>query len=445
MPCLSMEEINVLPYVSLLPPSSSKFTTLAPHFRDLNDVFVIQVAADTYGSLWENNPNLHGPLLLGLASIVYHREFLLKEYCSEGGQSNLQALALFSDATMSHLAARVTVDPTPSMPQATGVPPVVQLMLQNETSHKELFYKFASLEHTMSQDVLERTIGSVIERSSESDYAARGIITAQSLETIIKTNFKEFAESLGESLGAVEVSNPTVSNVVPATSATTMQNVQTSEWTRFEHQCWAHVDRIEKMYDTPHDFRIGESCNLYTLFLLWFNGEQTSKVRPYRYLNIRSFGPTVRQLKACGIDFKLANHEQYARYSSNLTNLNIMKSFMSMAEVLLLPELFANTTTFPFSTEYLQQAHSTFVIHLQNNFIEYAFKSSRNAQFMYKSFAQWLKPSEIKVKGTEQDCVNLANRMKAVSGFNRTFLTDQQEAKLVELEQGKPVKRTRHN
>ena len=66
--------------VALLPINSADFGILPPHFVDTTNPIVITSCEEAFGELWKHYPSLRGNLLLGLASVIYHRVFLLGKF-----------------------------------------------------------------------------------------------------------------------------------------------------------------------------------------------------------------------------------------------------------------------------------------------------------------------------------------------------------------------------
>ena len=107
-----------------LDPNSDEFGILPPHFKDADEV-VEEGMKSLFDKLPELYPDLKGLWMFGLASVVYHREFLVKIMGEYPGHPIAQIPLLQNPELLAELAKCVTLKGCNKM-KPTGVPPHVQ-------------------------------------------------------------------------------------------------------------------------------------------------------------------------------------------------------------------------------------------------------------------------------------------------------------------------------
>ena len=111
--------------LSGLDPSKESFSVLPPHFLDTEQSEVDEALTICFGEILRKHPKSKGPLLLCLASIVYHFDFL-NNIRAESSGHELNKIIFFSVRCdlITKLKPLVTINESPEM-RPTGIPPHV--------------------------------------------------------------------------------------------------------------------------------------------------------------------------------------------------------------------------------------------------------------------------------------------------------------------------------
>ena len=110
-----------------LDPNSDTFSILPPHFKDSSNACVEKGLCSLYDKLPVVYPNLRGVFLLGLASVVYHSDFLLRITCNDPTNPIAQIALLQNPELLYELKKLVSLEQCAEM-KPTGVPPHVEQM-----------------------------------------------------------------------------------------------------------------------------------------------------------------------------------------------------------------------------------------------------------------------------------------------------------------------------
>ena len=108
-----------------LNPSKPCFATLPPHFKEgMSNKFVYEAMRCMYGPILDYHSNSHGILLLCLASVVYHSDFLEGVASKKPGHPLNLLPILHNDSLLAELKKLVVLKSDAITP--TGVPPHVE-------------------------------------------------------------------------------------------------------------------------------------------------------------------------------------------------------------------------------------------------------------------------------------------------------------------------------
>jgi hypothetical protein len=120
-----------------LDPNSSNFSGLPPHWNvasPLEDDNIKEAMQLMYADILQVHQTMTGVLVCMLASVVYTADWLIEVSSTNPGHPFSAIPLLQSPTLLARLKTKVTLEPTESMRQATGVPPhVVQLNLMTSS------------------------------------------------------------------------------------------------------------------------------------------------------------------------------------------------------------------------------------------------------------------------------------------------------------------------
>ena len=455
-----------------LPLDSSDFAVLPPHFPDPSNADVVAAAIESFGDLWHDHADLHGLLIRLMASVVYHKDYLVKEF-GGGNSALLQGLAVFRDESRL-LRLQQAVTTQPGALTATGVPPTVHLFNKVDVLGEQLAHLASEI-----AEMPERTVKNFLElRDSQIEHA--GFVTHASLQsalqeqaTTISQELKRFADELGSRSTHTD---PIVSDELTDGNGTTSWGKHPSKL--MQRHGGTHGSP-SPLYDTPPSFVMPRpSETLHSVARLWFLGNTGHpeagvgcRIRPCRRLTTDSFGPSIADLKRRGVGLKTvcpAEHEVWKDDKARLTTLSAPMQVFDEAV------LAANFEAEEAAAEegedgeqpraeqidvdevMSEQVFNTVcrlgVDHLRTNVIPHVYQNCKSqqrwGQNKWTTFRQWVKPAVIMRDGNDTACKHMALRMVSGAAFERTagYLKRKHDItpeQLVELENGVQCKRKR--
>ena len=285
-------------------PDGEDIATLPPHFKvgsDSNNEAINEAMQLTFGSILEKYPEMSGPLLLFLASIVYHESFL-RTYIVKNSKHPFNSIAILHDADLlQKLKDLVTLEPGGEVTQVTGVPRYNKLLkilreviFGNEAVIKQLIAKID-------------TIPSVICSAMNAEAAKAGNVTPSmmmghleilrdELKTVVTdqltTAFEEFKQQLPAPAPAVaNVTAPSL-NLNRGDAATVYGDYGYVD----EDAKGKKVRGKQQVFAVPKDFQFPSPC-LKNAWITWFrglpdnmsaksngSGYYRAPVRPFRFI-----------------------------------------------------------------------------------------------------------------------------------------------------------------
>ena len=450
-----------------LPLDSSNFAVLPPHFPDPSDVDVVAAAEESFGEIWSDHRDLHGLLVRLLASVVCHRDCLVKEF-GAGNSALLQGLPVFQDeARLVRLQRAVTTKG--GVLTATGVPPTVLLFRKVDMLADQL-NALASKIDEMPAQIVKEFLGL---RDSQIEHA--GFVTQAMLEsalqaqaTLISQTLKQHMDALGN--GSMHADPPAPNGPADGNGA--------AAWgkhpSKLMQRHGGRLGRPSPLCDTPPGFTMPKGPGtLHSVARLWWLGNKGHpdagagcKIRPCRNLTSASFGPSVAHLKKRLVNFKEVYPKEHDLWTENKRTLTKLTALMAVFEEAVLATNLAATEAaeeagdepglFDLEGDMSEQTFTAVfklgVTHLQTNVIPHVYENSKSqqrwGQNQWTSFRQWVKPAVIMKAGNDPACKYLALRIVSATGFERTagYLKRKHEitpAQLAELEAGVPCKRRR--
>ena len=155
-----------------LDPNKSEFSVLPPHWTivsPMEDKDISEAIQLMYGTILLHHPSSCGVLVRLLASVVHHSNWLIGVASQNPGHPFAAIPLLQTPQLLSRLQAKVTVEATPTMSKATGVPPhVAQLNLM--TSLLELCQTTLQRVNNQEQVVRESIFTAMEQRAIEPYY-----------------------------------------------------------------------------------------------------------------------------------------------------------------------------------------------------------------------------------------------------------------------------------
>ena len=447
---------------AMLPIESTDFGILPPHFPDPSHEDVLAAAKDTFGPLWEDQPHLRANFVVGLASMVHHRVWLVGSFGGSAG-SSIQACAALSDASrLARLAALVTTEPTTVMPAPSGVPPHTNILVMLGGVREQL----ARMQESF--DTLPEKIAGAVTQHHEANAAANGVVTTASMTAAVQGALALQQEAYSVQLRAAIALLPTRhSTGAQQTSMSIDPPAQQAgpaalKWGSFPSSIMQRHCTQSSLFDCPDNFvMLDPTTTLYFAFRLWVLGNACYPavdpgfgIRPYRRLTKTSFGPTQSHFKKTGVKLKSVYPAEWTRISKCKAALTKLRNVMSVFEAAVNA---ANGEDVD-ETDRADLGKIVNVTDLDNAFtlglerlktyISHAWDDNaqgRPGQRGWVTIEQYLKPSDIAEHGNEADCKNLAARLAAESGFEKNSQWLKKHslslAQYEELENGMPPKK----
>lgn len=184
-----------------LQPNSISFATLPPHFTEgMENHSVAEAMGICFGSIVELYPELSGCGLVGvllilLGSIVFHMDTFIRPMVESKPRHPFSAIRLLQYPDLiQKLQAMVTVDASPNMPYATGVPPHIQ----QAKALNIVLEKVTLLTDTMVS--LTDDVKAAVVEAIEARDVQGGIVTVEFLRNELVQHHKQLEAMMREQL-----------------------------------------------------------------------------------------------------------------------------------------------------------------------------------------------------------------------------------------------------
>ena len=280
-----------------LDPDSADFSILPPHFTcGMENKFVHEGMRICFGGILDHfgGDGVEGPLLLFLASIVYHSEWLLTHIADNNRHCFLNIPILSDPRVLRELRKLVTLEPAGDVKQATGVPRHVKLMEEVRGLCSELRGCVAEIRE------LRRELPAVVKEAIDDKAAEAGQVTAPFVLKVVKEHFSgldDRFDALAEKLSRVQP------NAESAGGENRMQKKTVTElelelYPKFRYKDPGAKGRNKNReeWDVPHNFQL-PTMDLFVAWRLWLRGfplhrlkrkngkEYSAPVKPLRLLH----------------------------------------------------------------------------------------------------------------------------------------------------------------
>ena len=233
--------------LSGLNPTKATFGTLPPHWIPTNTMkneHIKEAMELCYGTILDtwatnNKSDPTGILLLFLASIVWHLDWIQTIVVANPNHQFAALPILQKSELMMHLRDLVTLEPTDSMPKATGIPP-----------HVEQAVLMEKLLNTCS-DTLRRVgnMGEEIRKAVFDAFEARSLENGQMTETRLTALLDTFQNGIKtqiDGLKAQRMSNTNEGETAPVVMRESEQTVDGIVYAVFAYN--------GQFYDVPENF-----------------------------------------------------------------------------------------------------------------------------------------------------------------------------------------------
>ena len=278
-----------------LDPNSENFAVLPPHFNmdePMSNEFVRDGMRLMYGPILEKyaggSIDPTGLLIRCLASVVYHSEFLA-DFAGEHPGHPFALLPLLNNTTLlSKLQSLVTLEPIGQIKKATGIPPYVNLAVQQK--------KILDLSLSTLQKVGDMTeaVREAVSKAYEDKAAENGQMTREStmnlidghtqqVKEFVREQFVEFSSMLNAARGQTEGQDLSNSGT---------HNPRSSEEQGIADMTHHSYNYEGKSWDVPADFNFPKGTRMETGWRLWLQGmpglrsaEGPTPIRPFRLLD----------------------------------------------------------------------------------------------------------------------------------------------------------------
>ncbi|KAL7541385.1 hypothetical protein ACHAXR_011858 [Thalassiosira sp. AJA248-18] len=265
--------------LSLKDANSKDFAMLPAHWKDPTDELIAEGVACCFPGILDkhghrdNNPS--GLLDLFLAQLVYHSDFL-KQTVHNFPSHDFGSLPLVFDnpELLNALKERVTLEPSPDISRATGIPPHI--------THSIEIQKTIDICGEVKDAVLklDKTIADTISTAIDEKVKSNGNVNI----TIMNQAFERFRKDIVEELKVMW----------PATAAPASQS--TEEGVFFDSTTIFVADEYTFAYDgkkwcVPESFAFPDRVNLLNAWRKWWLGhvivvnKKQYKIMPFRHLS----------------------------------------------------------------------------------------------------------------------------------------------------------------
>jgi hypothetical protein len=301
-----------------LSPNSEDFAILPPHFtvgNPMENERIREAMELMYGPLlqkWagtkDSDPT--AVLLKVLPSIVYHSEFLQSIIRRVPGHPFAGIPLLNDPALLRDLKELVTIEPSPHVSTATGIPPHVH-HAKLTTSCLELCRLTLTEVKSMATDLKKAVCDAIESKAFEN-----GIVTTQSLAEMLKVHHEQIDELITDRLKALQTSSAPTETATPTPvvdeeglefAPGTMDDADDDEEapTRgpIVYRTYTHSGRF---WHTPKTFVLPPRMKLDTGWKIWCNGipcyqitddetGQAAPIRPFRAFKNEMLPKHIRQ------------------------------------------------------------------------------------------------------------------------------------------------------
>ena len=269
--------------LSLKDANSTDFGLLPAHWKDPNDPNIEEGVKCCFPGIIEKHGNKEynstGLLHLLLAQLVYHSEFL-REIATKfrGHDFNLLPMVFDKPELLKALKENVTLDPSPDMPVATGIPPHITHSIQLQGVIDicgEVKDAVVTLETTIKD-----TIHSAIDEKVKSDGNVNLTILTDALEKFRVDTLEDLVDRLSSSSAPSSAIQETVNAPIITANCLTFM---------YDKRSWC----------VPKSFTFPENTNLSNAWRRWWLGSivsesgQQYKIKAYRLLSDKDL-PTAK-------------------------------------------------------------------------------------------------------------------------------------------------------
>ena len=268
-----------------LSPNSVDFAVLPPHFpQGMTHPLIAEAMGICFGNIIELYANenggggggLVGVLLLFLGSLVYHMDTFIRPFVESNPRHPFSAIPLLQyPDLLCELQAMVTVDATPNIPYATGIPPhIEQLKTMNVVLEKVT--KLTDTMVNMTDDIKE-----AITEAIEARDVQGGIVTVSFLRNELLKHHQQLETILKEQLATGSRNQPQALSAPAGVHA--QQN--DADGNAYPSHCYDG-----RFWQVPKNWQFPEKTFRKAGWGLWLNGIP-GIVRPFRRLDARFMSP----------------------------------------------------------------------------------------------------------------------------------------------------------
>ena len=253
-----------------LPVDEPKFAALPPHFigAAASSSDVIEALHLTFGSPLEEGcilhrfPQLKPVLLLCLASMVYHHDWLVAHEDVGAGHVFLQQVPLYRNANLlGRLKKLVTIDEQEGGLRPTGIPPHIKMMQTLQEVQKDVAYL---------KNELKTEIVAEIHQYLEERMETNGQMSSSAITTLLSTYKDQTIQAVKDAIASGSAANTSPTAPAPAPSPPTGN---------FRYK----ADGKDQIWCIPEGFSFeSQKTPRKTAWDLWLMGNPAAGIMPYR-------------------------------------------------------------------------------------------------------------------------------------------------------------------
>lgn len=250
-------------------------------------------------------------------------------------------------------------------------------------------------------------LAKAVVKHQERDSANRDMATVGAIDEVAQQD-EQLMSKFGTMLANLRPSATTAS----ASSATLSKADEPDPSPRlFSHEVDQRHSKQPRLWGVPENFAFPDAAKttLDAAFALWFGGDPSSGVGPFRQLTKDCFGLKAGALRAQGVELAKtypAYHERILRNQKMLTEWKRVLAPMETCVATLLSDQ-------PSPAD-IKEAYPIALQILRKEYVSFAFEKPRYAQLSIATWAKFMKPSIIIKNGTPGDRQFLAKRRRAI-------------------------------
>ena len=364
-----------------LDPNLASFSQLPPYFKEgIENLYIKRAMVGMFGAILQNHQGSSAILILCLASIVHHSEFIKDVIRNNPGHPLSTLFILQDEGLLQNLKLLVSTEISAVM-QPTGIPPHVNQMIEI----KNMWEALNSLTHKFDRQT--EVIVAAVEGAIRANDVRSGVLNLATLEVrlfiillyLILTSTKQQTRLTRHSQEVKDIINSALDSRGFRIAPEPVNNVRVTSEGMFTYG--------GKFWDVPEDFRFPAKLRVESAWRCWLVGLPNYEVNRNgvtHHIPIKPF----RKLKLSRIPKKL-----------QLWMRNEFIPFTKMMEKA--PDLNLDCDT-EIMDQFVNESFKIGIDYIKTR-VEYIFRTQKWTSYTVGTFCKKLKHNEIMKNGSNAD------------------------------------------